>query len=80
MDVVVYCREDCQESRVMRDYLDSLGLDYRLKTVLNGDPRATQEWEDLDGEITPLVIIDGSRIVRGLDRARLDQHLGLIGS
>ena len=23
MDVVVYCREDCQESRVMRDYLDA---------------------------------------------------------
>ena len=80
MDVVIYCREDCEESQVMRAYLDTLGLDYRLKTVQNGDARATQEWEDLDGEVTPLVVIDHSRIVRGLDRARLDQHLGLIGS
>ena len=80
MDVVVYCREDCQESQVMREYLDTLGLEYRLKTVQNGDLGATREWEDLDGEVTPLVVIDHSRIVRGLDRARLDQHLGLIGS
>jgi glutaredoxin len=80
MDVVIYCRDDCEDSQVMREYLDRLGLDYRLKTVQNGDPRATQEWEDLDGVITPLVVIDRSRIVRGLDRARLDQHLGLIGS
>jgi glutaredoxin len=80
MDVVIYCRDDCADSQVMREYLDRLGLDYRLKTVQNGDPGATQEWEDLDGVVTPLVVIDRSRIVRGLDRARLDQHLGLIGS
>jgi glutaredoxin len=79
MDVVIYCRADCADSQVLRDYLDSLGVDYRLCTVQNGDARATREWEDLDGEVTPLVVIDRSRIVRGLDRARLDQHLGWIG-
>ena len=79
MDVVIYCREGCEDSQVMREYLDRLGVDYRLRTVQNGDPRATSEWEDLDGDVTPLVVIDHRQIVRGLDRARLDQHLGWIG-
>jgi hypothetical protein len=80
MDVVIYCREDCRESLVMREYLESLGVSFRLRTVQNGDPNATREWEDLDGEVTPLVVIDQRAIVRGLDRTRLDQQLGLIGS
>ena len=79
MDVVIYCRDDCADSAVLRDYLDRMGVDYKVRTVLNGDAGATREWEDLDGDVTPLVVIDHRQIVRGLDRARLDQHLGWIG-
>jgi glutaredoxin len=79
MDLVVYTREGCAESAVMRDYLQHRGFDYRLRQV-DGDAGARREWEDLDGEVTPLVVIDQRQIVRGLDRARLDQLTGWIGS
>jgi glutaredoxin len=78
MDVVIYCRNGCQESEVMREYLKSLGLDYRLKSV-DGDDGARREWEDLDGQVTPLLLIDQRQIVRGMDRARIDQLIGWIG-
>jgi glutaredoxin len=78
MDYVLYTREGCQDTEVMRDYLSSLGIDCRLRPV-DGDPGARREWEDLDGEVTPLLVIDQRRIVRGLDRARVDQLVGWIG-
>jgi glutaredoxin len=78
MALVVYTRDGCQESAVMREYLQSRGLAYRLRRV-DGDVGARREWEDLDGQVTPLVVIDQRQIVRGLDRARLDQLTGWIG-
>lgn len=78
MDAVIYTREGCQESEVMRDYLKSLGIDCRMKPV-DGDAGARREWEDLDGQVTPLLVIDQRRIVRGFDRARVDQLVGWIG-
>ncbi len=78
MDVVLYFRSESEESRVIREYLQNLGIEYRLRPV-DHDAGARREWEDLDGEVTPLVVIDQRQIVRGLDRARLDQLLGWIG-
>jgi glutaredoxin len=78
MDVVMYSRRDCSESAVMRDCLSRLGVSFRERRV-DGDAAARQEWEDFDGQVTPLVVVDHKRIVRGLDRARLDQVLGFIG-
>jgi hypothetical protein len=78
MDAVIYCRSDDPESRVMRDYLNELGIDCRMRAV-DGDARALQEWEDLDGQVTPLLVLDQGRIVRGLNRARVDQLVGCIG-
>jgi glutaredoxin len=78
MDVVIYSRDGCVESAVMRDQLTRLGVNYR-EVAVDGDAAARQEWEDLDGQVTPVVVIDQRRIVRGLDRARLDQAFGFIG-
>ena len=78
MDVVIYSKRGCTESAVMRDYLARMGVSFRELTV-DGDANARAEWEDYDGQVTPLVVIDQKRIVRGLDRARLDQVLGFIG-
>ncbi len=78
MDVVIYSRRDCLESAVMRDYLARMGVDFR-ELAVEGDATARREWEDLDGQVTPLLVIDQRRIVRGLDQARLDQLFGLIG-
>lgn len=75
----MYSRRGCSESAVVRDYLGRLGVDFS-ELAVDGDAAARQEWEDFDGQITPLVVIDRRRIVRGLDRTRLDQCLGFIGS
>lgn len=79
MDAIMYCRTDDTDSQVMREYLDGLGIDCRVRHIDNGDPGARREWEDLDGEVTPLLVLDPSRIVRGLDRTRVDQLVGWIG-
>lgn len=79
MDIVIYSREGEAESEVMRDYLAGLGFDAKVRHVNNGDPRATREWEDLDGEVTPLTVIDRRQVVRGFDRTRVDQLIGWIG-
>lgn len=78
MDVVIYSKRNCPESAIMRDCLHRLGISFREARV-DGDAGARAEWEDYDGLVTPLVVIDQRRIVRGLDRARLDQALGFIG-
>jgi glutaredoxin len=78
MDAVIYTRDGCEESVVMRDYLTSLGIPSRMRAV-DGDAGARREWEDLDGQVTPLLVIDQRQIVRGLDRARVDQLVGWIG-
>ncbi len=78
MDVVIYSKRGCTESAVMRDYLARMGVSFR-ELAVDGDANARAEWEDYDGQVTPLIVIDHKRIVRGLDRARLDQVLGFIG-
>jgi glutaredoxin len=78
VDVVIYSRADCLDTPVMRDYLTRLGVDFR-ELAVDGDAGARREWEDLDGQVTPLLVVDQRRIVRGLDQARLDQIFGFIG-
>ena len=79
MDAILYCRTGEGDSEVMRDYLQGLSVGCRLRHIDNGDPSARREWEELDGEVTPLLVLGEGRIVRGLDRTRVDQLLGWIG-
>ena len=79
MDAIIYCRTDCHDTEVMGDYLRTIGVGYRVRHIDNGDPSARREWEELDGQVTPLVVLDHRRIVRGLDRTRVDQLTGGIG-
>ena len=79
MDAILYRRMDEAESEVMQEYLQDLGIGCRVRHIDNGDPSARREWEDLDGEVTPLLIMDKGRIVRGFDRTRVDQLVGWIG-
>src|SRR3977135_175940 len=69
MDIVLYGRAGDPDSETMRDYFDSRGIDYRMRPI-DSDGEARQEWEDLDGQVTPIITIDSTRIVRGLDRTR----------
>src|SRR5207249_188653 len=69
MDAVIYTRKGCEASQVVRDHLRTLGIESRMRAV-DRDATARREWEDLDGQVTPLLVIDQRQIVRGLDRAR----------
>jgi hypothetical protein len=79
MDAIIYTRTGDIGSVVMRDYLSGLGIGCQVRNIDNGDPGARREWEDLDGEVTPLLVLDQRRIVRGFDRTRVDQLVGWIG-
>jgi hypothetical protein len=79
MDAIIYCRTDDEDSEVMRDYLRELSIGCRVRHIDNGDPGARREWEDLDGEVTPLLVLDRNRMVRGFDRTRVNQLIGFIG-
>lgn len=79
MDAIIYCETDDRQSAVMQEYLRDHHVGCRLRHIDNGDPSARREWEELDGEITPLVVLGQGRIVRGFDRTRVDQLLGCIG-
>lgn len=78
MDVVFYHRADDPDSEAMREYLESQGITYRTR-LIDADGEARQEWEDLDGQVTPIITIDRTQIVRGLDRTRLDSFMGVVG-
>jgi hypothetical protein len=79
MDAIIYCRTGDRRSEVLQDYLQNLSVGCRVRHIDNGDRRARQEWEELDGEVTPLLVLSRSEVVRGFDRTRVDQLLGLIG-
>jgi glutaredoxin len=78
MDIVLYGRAGDPDSETMRDYFDSRGIDYRMRTI-DVDRDARQEWEDLDGQVTPVITIDRTQIVRGLDCTRLENFIGWVG-
>jgi glutaredoxin len=78
MDIVLYGRQGEADSETMRDYLEARGINYRMRTI-DADRQARQEWEDLDGQVTPVITIDRTRIVRGLDRTRLENLMGWVG-
>jgi hypothetical protein len=79
MDAIIYCRTGDAASEVMQNYLREFSVGCRLRHIDDGDAGARREWERLDGEVTPLLVLDHDRVVRGFDRTRLDQLLGLIG-
>jgi hypothetical protein len=79
MDAIIYCRTGDTDSEVMRDYLRDLSVGCRVRHIDDGDPGARREWEDLDGEVTPVITIDRTQIVRGLDRTRLENFIGWVG-
>jgi hypothetical protein len=76
MGAVIYCKNG--EAEPMREYLNGLGIECLMRRI-DGDPGARQEWEDLDGQVTPLLVLDERRVVRGFDRTRVDQLVGWIG-
>ncbi len=77
-ETVLYGFDECTESKAMADLLDELGVQYELR-VVNRDPRARREWEQLDGDQTPMLRLGNHSFVRGFDRIKVQQLFGWVG-
>ena len=62
----------------MAELLRELGVEFRYRPV-NRDSAALREFEQLDGERLPMLMMGNHTIVRGLDRIRVQQLCGWVG-
>jgi glutaredoxin len=77
-DAVLYGSDECSECRAMAQLLTDMGVAFRFRAV-NRDSAAQQEWEQLDGERTPMLRMGNHTIIRGFDRIRVQQAFGWVG-
>jgi hypothetical protein len=77
-DAVLYGSDDSGESTAMVQLLNELGIRFEYR-VVNRDPAAMREWEQLDGERVPLLRMGKNSIVRGFDRIKVQQMFGWVG-
>jgi glutaredoxin len=78
-EAILYGSDECSESQAMAALLHDLGVRFHFRAV-NRDSTAQREWEELDGERVPMLRMGKDTIVRGLDRIRVQQLFGWVGS
>lgn len=77
-DAVLYGSDESQDSRAMADLLTELGVRFEFRSV-SLDGAARREWEQLDGDLVPLLRLGNNSIVRGFDRIKVQQLFGWVG-
>jgi len=77
-DAVLYGSDESRDSTAMVELLNELGVAFEYRSV-NRDPIAMREWEQLDGELVPLLRMGHNSIVRGFDRIKVQQLFGWVG-
>ena len=77
-DAVLYGSDESQDSRAMADLLNELGVRFEFRSV-SLDSAARREWEQLDGDLVPLLRLGNNSIVRGFDRIKVQQLFGWVG-
>ncbi len=77
-DAVLYGSDESQDSRAMADLLNELGVRFEFRSV-SRDSAARREWEQLDGDLVPLLRLGNHSIVRGFDRIKVQQLFGWVG-
>jgi len=77
-DAVLYGSDESQDSRAMADLLNELGVRFEFRSV-SRDLAARREWEQLDGDLVPLLRLGNNSIVRGFDRIKVQQLFGWVG-
>ena len=75
---VLYGSDESSESSAMAELLNELGVQFEYRMV-DRDPAAMREWEQLDGERVPLLRVGKNSIVRGFDRIKVQQLVGWVG-
>jgi hypothetical protein len=77
-EAVLYGSDESRDSTSMVELLNELGVAFEYRSV-NRDPIAMREWEQLDGELVPLLRMGHNSIVRGFDRIKVQQLFGWVG-
>jgi hypothetical protein len=77
-EAVLYGSDESRDSTAMVELLNELGVAFEYRSV-NRDPIAMREWEQLDGELVPLLRMGHNSIVRGFDRIKVQQMFGWVG-
>ena len=77
-DAVLYGADESLDSRAMVDLLNELGVRFEFRSV-NRDSAARREWEQLDGDLVPLLRLGNNSIIRGFDRIKVQQLFGWVG-
>jgi hypothetical protein len=75
---VLYGSDDSSESTAMADLLVALGVQFEYRAV-NRDDAAAREWEQLDGDMLPVLRFGNNAFVRGFDRIKIQQLFGWVG-
>jgi hypothetical protein len=77
-DAVLYGADGSRDSAAMAELLSEMGVAFEYRSV-SQDPAARREWEDLDGELLPMLRLGSRGIVRGLDQIKIQQLVGWVG-
>lgn len=75
---VLYGSGDSRESNSMVELLQALGVEFEFREV-DRDPVATREWEQLDGDLLPILRLGNNTLLRGFDRIKIQQLFGWVG-
>lgn len=77
-EAVLYGSDDSGDSQAMVELLNELGVQFEYRAV-NRDPAALREWEQLDGDLVPMLRLGNNSFVRGFDRIKVQQLFGWVG-
>jgi len=80
MEVVVYTRPGCDQSRRIKDLLSEKGVAFEEHVCNNGKvDNADLRSLGIDVTEVPMTVVDGVAIA-GMNRPRIEQAIGWIGS
>jgi glutaredoxin len=79
MEVIVYTRPDCENSRRIKEILENRGVAFQEHVCADGKLDG-KDLRNLDIEVrqVPLTVVDGVAIA-GLQQAKIEQAIGWIG-
>jgi glutaredoxin len=79
MEVIVYTRPGCENSRRIKEILSDRGVEFQEHSCADGKTDGAEAHQhDFNPEDVPVTVIDGVQIA-GLQRAEIEQAIGWIG-
>lgn len=79
MEVIVYTKPGCEQSRRIKELLEEKGVSFQEHVCSDG--KVGNQLRELDIEVSqvPLTVVDGVSIP-GMNRPKIEQAIGWVGS